>query len=423
MILTCAKLGYAGVALTDHEALSGHVEWLELEKELKEKELIPKNFKCALGNEIYLTDTREEKQKYWHFLLIAKNTEGHRALRELSSTAWLNSYRYRGMERVPALKSELVEIVKRFPNSLIADSSCLGSELDGLVLSLVQAEKEENKELIHELKEKIDSFMTFCIDLFGDDFYVEIAPGVSKDQKIFNQRIKPIAKYYNRKIVIGCDAHFLLAKDREIHKAFLNSKDGEREVDSFYHDAHFMDDEEAYDHLKDIFSREEFDEMCQNSLEIMSKIGEYNIFHKPIIPEVEVAPAPPFLDENLNSYPTLQKLRNSQNPQEREWVIKCLRALQQKNLDDKVHMDRLELEADVISTIGEKLDNCLYSYFNTFCHYIDLFWECGSVIGPGRGSSGSFLSNFLLGITQLDPIEWNLPYFRFLNKERAELPD
>lgn len=423
MILTCARLGYAGVALTDHEALSGHVEWLELEKELKEKELIPKDFKCALGNEIYLTDTREEKQKYWHFLLIAKNTEGHRALRELSSGAWLNSYRYRGMERVPTLKSELVEIVKRFPNSLIADSACLGSELDGLVLSLVQAEKEENRELICELEEKIDSFMTFCIELFGDDFYIEIAPGVSKDQKVFNQRIKPIAKYYNRKIVIGCDAHFLLAKDREIHKAFLNSKDGEREVDSFYHDAHFMDDKEAYDHLKDIFSREEFDEMCQNSLEIMSKIGEYNIFHKPIIPEVEVSPPPPFLDKSLEDYPTLQKLRNSQNPQEREWVFKCLRALKQKSLDDKTHMDRLELEADVISTIGEKLDNCLYSYFNTFCHYIDLFWECGSVIGPGRGSSGSFLSNFLLGITQLDPLEWNLPYFRFLNKERAELPD
>ena len=86
-------------------------------------------------------------------------------------------------------------------------------------------------------------------------------------------------------------------------------------------------------------------------------------------------------------------------------------------------MDRLELEADVISTISEKLGNCLYSYFNTFQHYIDLFWDCGTVVGPGRGSAGSFLSNYLLGITQLDPIKWNLPYFRFLNKERAELPN
>ena len=58
MILTAYQLGYAGITLTDHEALCGHVEWLEAEKELKEKENIPKDFKCALGNEIYLTDTR-----------------------------------------------------------------------------------------------------------------------------------------------------------------------------------------------------------------------------------------------------------------------------------------------------------------------------------------------------------------------------
>ena len=69
------------------------------------------------------------------------------------------------------------------------------------------------------------------------------------------------------------------------------------------------------------------------------------------------------------------------------------------------------------------MGNCLFSYFNTFQHYIDLFWDCGSIQGPGRGSASGFLSNYLLGITQLDPIEWELPYFRFLNKERAELPD
>lgn len=65
----------------------------------------------------------------------------------------------------------------------------------------------------------------------------------------------------------------------------------------------------------------------------------------------------------------------------------------------------------------------MFAYFNTFKHYIDLFWECGSIVGPGRGSATGFLSNYLLGITQLDPIRWGLPYWRFLNKERAELPD
>ena len=423
MILTASKLGYAGLALTDHEALCGHVEWLQLEQELKEKNLIAEDFKCALGNEIYLTETREPKQKYWHFLLIAKNTEGHRALRELSSQAWLNGYTERRMERVPTLKTELEEIVRRFPNSLVADSACLGSELDALVLALDDAEKQNDKELILEKKIEIDKFLRWCISLFHDDFYIEIAPGISSDQKRFNRRVKPIARFYGLKIVMGTDSHYLTSEYREIHKAFLNSKDGEREVDSFYHDAHFMSDEEAYENLKDVFSKEEFEEMCQNSLEIMNKIGTYEIFHNPIIPETEVHPLPPIVDESLRDYPHLFELRKSENPQEREWVNSCISAMEKKGIGDKEHWERLELEADILCHIGHKLGNCLFSYFNTFKDFIDTFWECGSITGPGRGSSGSFLSNYLLGITQLDPIEYNFPYFRFLNKDRAELPD
>lgn len=112
----------------------------------------------------------------------------------------------------------------------------------------------------------------------------------------------------------------------------------------------------------------------------------------------------------------------SDNVQERYWINECLWALADKDLYRTEYLERLETEADVIKCIGEKLDDCLFAYFNTFKHYIDLFWECGSIVGPGRGSATGFLSNYLLGITQLDPIRWGLPYYRFLNKERAELP-
>ena len=95
------------------------------------------------------------------------------------------------------------------------------------------------------------------------------------------------------KIVIGCDAHYLVAEDRFIHKAYLNSKEGEREVDGFYEFAYLQDDDTARKHLKDVFSDEEFEELCANSLEEMSKIGKYEIFHNPIIPEVNVKNYPP----------------------------------------------------------------------------------------------------------------------------------
>jgi len=136
LLRTAAELGYSGLTITDHEALCGHVDFINAEKELKEKELIPQDFKLGLGNEIYLTDTRDKSQKYYHFILIAKNNAGHRALRELSSQAWYNSYFDRGMERVPTLKSELEAIVKKYPNSLIASSACLGGELPKLVFDL-----------------------------------------------------------------------------------------------------------------------------------------------------------------------------------------------------------------------------------------------------------------------------------------------
>lgn len=114
----------------------------------------------------------------------------------------------------------------------------------------------------------------------------------------------------------------------------------------------------------------------------------------------------------------------SDNPQERYWVNECYMSLLEKMYDksisdDKldIYLNRLEIEADIIKDIGEKLDDCLFAYFNTFKHYIDLFWKCGSIVGPGRGSATGFLSNYLLGITQLDPIRWGLPYWRLtLNK-------
>lgn len=436
MILTAYKLGLSGICLTDHEALCGHVEFLQLEKSLKEKGKIPEDFKIGLGNEIYLTDDRRKSQKYFHFILIAKDTEGHRQLRELSSQAWYNSYYDRGMERVPTLKSELKAIIEKNKGHIIATSACLGGELPNLVLALTKAESARNKseDEINSIKSEIVSFLKFCTDLFGKDFYIEIAPNAdSKEQIMFNNRVKDIAKALSIKMIFATDAHYLTAKDRPMHKAYLNSKEGEREVDDFYWAAHLMDNQEAFENLYPFYNEEEFSELCSNTMEIFDKVGKYDIFHNPIIPMVEVKDYPKTLsyfgvnnsykDELDSNWKTIKSLLLSDNPQERYWVNQCMEGLLNKDLFNDEYISRIETEADIIKTISEKLGNCLFAYFNTFQHYIDLFWECGSLSGPGRGSSVCFLSNYLLGITQLDPIKWNLMEWRFLNKERVELPD
>lgn len=421
---TAYQLGYNGITLTDHECLCGHVQWLQEEKKLKEKGIIPEDFKCGLGNEIYLVEDRNNIERYWHYILIAKNNEGHKALRELSSIAWYHSFSSRGMTRVPTEMKELEKIVKKYPNSLIATNACIGGFIGGRVLKLIQAEKEQNAEEIYNCKLDIDKFIRWNIDLFGDDFYIELAAGTSKDQIKFNQRIGMIAKAYNRKMIIGSDAHYLTAKERPVHKAYLNSKEGDREVDEFYWDAHFMTCDECINNLSSAFTEQEYAEMCANSMEIYNKIGTYELSHNPIIPEVKVLDYPvTSLSEKLNEYPILSSLLNSKNNQERYWVNECIFGLKRKKLYNKTYLDRLEIEAKVIKTIGDKLGDCLFKYFNTFQHFINLFWDCGSIVGPGRGSSVCFLSNYLLGITQLDPLKWSLPYWRFLNEERVELPD
>lgn len=413
-----------GIALTDHECLCGHLKWLQAEKNLKEQDILSSYFKAALGNEIYLVEDRNNIERYWHYILIAKNNLGHRALRELSSTAWYHGFNSRGMMRVPTEMKELEAIVKKYPNSLIATSACLGSFFDGRVLQLIEAERKGDSDEIFRCKSAIDKFVRWNIELFGDDFYIEVAAGQSKDQIKFNQRVGMIAKAYQRKIVIGSDAHYLTAKERPLHKAYLNSKEGEREVDEFYFDAHMMDNDEAFGNLKVAFTEDEFKEMCDASMEIYAKIEGYSLERKPIIPHVEVKNYYPQEDTSLKEkYPTLYELRKSQNSQERYWVNQCLTSLIEKKLDNDKYLKRLNIEARIIKIIGEKLDNCLFEYFNTFQHYINLFWECGSIVGPGRGSSVCFLSNYLMGITQLDPIKYDLLYFRFLNEDRIELPD
>lgn len=413
-----------GLALTDHECLSGHLKWLQEEKKLKEKGEIPKDFKCACGNEIYLVEDRNNIEKYWHYILIAKNADGHRALRELSSVAWYNSFTSRGMTRVPTEMRELENIVRKYPNSLIATTACIGGYLGFLVLKLIEAEQKNYSNEIIEWKTRIHNFIKWNIDLFGDDFYIEIAAGSSKDQVKFNKRVITIAKAYNLRIVIGSDSHYLTAKERPIHKAYLNSKEGDREVDEFYWDAHMMDNEEAYGNLKDIFTVEEFKQICENSMTIYNKIENFSLERKSIIPEVQVRDYPKkIVKKDYNKqYPILSFLFNSDNEQERYWVNQCIESLKDKGLMKTEYLNRLEVEADIIQTISNKLNDCLFKYFNTFQHFIDLFWDCGSIVGPGRGSAVCFLSNYLLGITQLDPIVWDLREWRFLNKERVELP-
>lgn len=418
------ELGLSGICITEHECLSSHIKAYQYAQKVKEEH---PDFKLGLGNEIYLCKDREKGQKYYHFILIAKNKDGYKALKELSSRAWMNIIEDRRLERVITTYDDLKEIAAKYPNSLIGSTACLGGELATETKKLIEAEELGNAEAMTEAHDNIVSFILMCKDIFGDDFYIECQPAQSEDQIMVNKRLPAIAKAFGVKMIVTTDAHYLKKEDRYVHKAYLNSKEEEREVDAFYQYTYLQSNEEIYENLGASGYSEEFvDELFENTYEIYNKIEDYTLEHKQVIPKVKVKNYPKAIIKFYERYENISKLLNSDNEQERCWINDCLIGLDEHNIkkeDYDKYLLQLDTEADVIKFIGEKLNDCLFAYFNTFKHYIDLFWECGSIVGPGRGSACGFVSNYLLGITQVDPIEWDLMWWRFLNKERAELPE
>ena len=183
------ELGLSGIAITDHECLSAHMEVNQYAKKLRETN---PDFTVALGNEVYLVDDRQSGQKYYHFILIAKTALGHKGLRELSSTAWYNCFTDRGMERVPITKEELSNVVSKYKGHIIATTACIGGELSTNALLLAEAEKVGDTENAKVYEDRIDKFITYCLDLFGKDFYIECAPSSAQDQMMVNRELYKI---------------------------------------------------------------------------------------------------------------------------------------------------------------------------------------------------------------------------------------
>ena len=361
LILTAVKLNYKGVAITDHECLSAHVQAIKLAREFKQKGEIPEDFKLILGNEIYLVDSLEEvkdnyksgETKFPHFLLLAKDKEGHEQLRILSSKAWENSFWTGTMERVPTVKKELEEVVKNNKGHLIASTACLGSEVNIHLLAICEAERDNDEEKVRYHKAKLHEFILWCIDVFGkENFFIELQPALSDEQVYCNQKLVKIADYYGLKRIVTTDAHYLRPEDREIHKAYLSSKEGDREVDDFYEACFLQTIEEIYERMN-YLPKEIVEEAIKNTELIGGLIEDYTIEHEPIIPKIEL---PEFEVKHIfkpayDQYEYIKKMAYSDNEQDR-YMIKLIEDGFQENIPyntltkEKFHqiLNRINLE-------------------------------------------------------------------------------
>lgn len=444
LLQTAVDLGYKGMAITDHEALCSHLEAIQTTKNMKKDGKMPDDFKLILGNEVYLCDSMEEIKdnykggvtKFPHFLLLSKDEIGHEQLRMLSSGAWENSFYTGIMERVPTLKKDLEEIVKSNPNHLIASTACLGSESSIHLLAIRDAElnKDEHKASYH--RQKLHEFLTWCIDVFGkENFFIELQPALSEEQIYVNNKLIPIADYYGLKRIVTTDAHFLRPEDREIHKAFLNSKDGEREVDDFYEACYVQSVKEIIKRM-DYIDSEIVNEAIQNTLLIGEMVQDYTIEHDPIIPKMDL---PEFELKHIfkpayEEYGYISKMANSENEQDR-YLLKLIEdgfneKLKTPDLTkEKFHeiLSRINIELGELWEISQKLNQSMPSYYITVREIINIIWddECGgnSLVGVARGSAAGFLINYLIDITQVNPMTYDLPHWRHITKSRPDMPD
>lgn len=375
-----------------------------------------KDFKLILGNEIYITregltaETHEAGEKFYHCILLARDVIGHRQLRELSSRAWTRGY-VKFIMRTPTYLSDIEEIVGADPGHLICTTACLGG-MTGTFFTTGQYER-------------ISPILSALRDLFGDDnFFIELQPSFMKDQLEYNDYM--VKNYWNDyNFTIATDSHYLKKEEREIHKTFLNSKEskGNREVDEFYASAYMMSAEEVHSYMDVYLGSDTVSGMMKNTLTVAERCEMYSLDCPQIVPKIEY-------DWTSRDYVALTKLRNNINNRENlnyycntseyeadKYLALLIAEGYQKLIGEysNEYLDRLEEELGTFKAISENIKQPLSDYFNTMAKIIDIVWTDGdSLVGPGRGSGCGSLINYLLGITQLDPLrqELNMPFWR-----------
>ena len=441
------KIGHEGVAVTDHAIIMNHVNlFKEVEKlrEWGEEQLLSDpdnadfqraaNFKSVLGSEIYLSQegqsqaTHEVGDRFFHMVVLAKDRKGWELLNEIVSTAWERSY-FRAVRRIPTYMSDLRNIIGDEKGHLIATSACIGGYLRDPIFNAMSddAETREQAEMT------IRGFTGAMQDILGrDNFYFELQPAMYEEQVIYNRELTKWAKILNVPLIVANDNHYLSEEDRDVHAVFLQSQDiGDREPENFYKYTYLMTDQEIRDFLTEQeLSEEVIEEAIGNTEKVLSEIERYDMRHKPIIPYI------PYTDVDkweavIHKYDDFEwwKKMSHSNNNDKFLVYRTLLGLD--NLVEKGWFPKEDVPQAVeimntefmhIMQISERLQQDISTYFTTMESMLDKVWNV-SVVAPSRGSAGAFFINYALGITQVNPLEFNFPSERFLHRDKASLPD
>ena len=365
-----AKKSSGVTAITDHGNMFAMLEFQKaMEKEGK---------KAIIGTEAYVESVLNGEKKGNHLILLAKNEQGKKNLFELSSNSYENFY------RKPHVS---VEDLKKYHEGIICTSACIAGEVSQL---LINGDKEGAKKVA-----------LFYKELFGEDYYIEVQRHkIIKEQKIEKDLLN-LAKELGIKVVAGNDSHYLNEEDAPFHEVLLNIS-----VKKTLNDADkFSFDGEGYYYKSDMEMLKDFwdmPEVIANTLEIAEKcdlVIETGVYHTPAFP------LPDGFENDVKYFEKIvydgYKKRFGISPEE----------------DNDKRILRLCEEMQTIARMG------YCSYFLIVWDFINWAKENGVVVGPARGSAGGSLVAYCMGITEINPLKYDLLFERFLNPERVSMPD
>ena len=399
------------------------------------------DFKLILGCEMYvanksLHEQTDKRDTGRHLVVLAKNKTGYKNLIKLVSKAWTEGF----YSHPRTDKQELAA----HREGLIVSSACLGGEIPRLI----------RQGLIDEAEKQVQWWK----ETFGDDYYLEIqrhptnVPGgnreVYEEQKRVNPEIIRMARKFGIKLICTNDSHFVNAEDAEAHDRLIcvstnsNLNDPNR---MRYTKQEWLKTQQE---MNDLFA--DIPEALENTSEIVGKVEHYSIDHGPIMPNFEI-PADFGSEEEYRSRITEQDLFDEFTRDENGNVV-----LSQEDAEAKIKklggydkLYRIKFEADYLAKLayegarrryGDPLSDELSERIKFELHIMKTMGfpgyflivqdfinaarnQLGVSVGPGRGSAAGSCVAYCLGITQIDPVKYDLLFERFLNPDRISLPD
>jgi DNA polymerase-3 subunit alpha len=385
LINLAKEYGMDAIGISDHGVCHGHIEFYT--KAMKA------GLKPILGCEIYITPHRtwkkeefDQQPKLWfdkknqtgwrpnmaHMLLIARTNEGYENLLELTSRAQLE-----GFYRKPRADYELI---KQYGKGIIATTACLGGEIPQLIM--------RGK---HKVAKNLIRFYQKCFD----ELYLEIQPSDMPEQLLVNEVLKQWSVEMNIPLVATSDAHMLRKEEKPIHAALTTIGRSEDASDiSVYEHCYFMSAEEMH---KDFNIPAE---ALENAYQISQKCNVELEIGKIKFPKFDVPSGHTF-----DTY--ISQLCN----------IALFELAMDRDIDIVQYQERMNYELEIIAKKG------ISAYLLIVWDYIKYAKDNGILVGPGRGSGAGSLVCYLLQITNLDPLKYDLLFERFINPERPGFPD